>query len=126
MVQTKDILPAAIDGVLIAAAFIVLGLIVAFLNGLLALSVPIWTIIATVIILPLVGISSKQMNMNTLLGLGLSVAIVGIIAIIIPAASFLFTPFQTGISSVLDLIAVLLHLGAAIAITGMAKKQLKV
>lgn len=116
MVGAKEILPATVSGVLIALVFIALGLLVNFLEGLFSISVPIWTIIATVIILPLVGVKAKMLTMNKLLGLGLSVAIIGIIAMFVPAAQFLFDPFTTGVTNIVGLIAVLLHLSAAMVL----------
>ena len=125
MVTAKDLVPSAIDGFLIAGAFILLGTAVAFINSAFALSIEIWTIIAMAVILPLIGLKMRKVTLQTIVGLGLSVAIVGIIAIFVPAAAFLFAPFTTSISSIVGLIAVVMQLGAAMVIADMAKKAIK-
>lgn len=125
MVKAKDIIPSAIDGALIAGAFILLGMLVAFLNGFVTLSAPIWTIITMAVILPLVGLKMRKITLQTIIGLGLSVAIVGIIAAFIPEAAFLFAPFTTSIGTLVGLIAVVMQLSTAMVLADMAKKALK-
>ena len=125
MVKAKDIIPSAIDGFLIAGAFILLGIGVAALNGVLALSIEIWTIIAMAIILPLIGLKMRKITLQTIVGLGLSVAIVGIIAIFVPAAAFLFAPFTTSISSIVGLIAVVMQLGVSMVLADIVKSKIK-
>jgi hypothetical protein len=122
MVEAKDIIPSAIEGALIAGAFIVLGMLTAFLNGAFALSIEIWTIVTMAILLPLIGLKMRKVTLQTIIGLGLSVAIIGIIALFIPEAAFLFAPFTTSISSIVGLIAVVMQLGAAMVIADIVKK----
>lgn len=126
MVKIKDLIPSAIDGALIAGAFIVIGMVVVFLNGLVTLSVPIWTIITMAIVLPLVGLKMRKITLQTIIGLGLSVAIVGIIAAFVPQTAFLFEPFTTPIGNLVGLIAVVMQLGAAMVLADIVKAKIKV
>lgn len=124
--DTKTLTANTVNGLVIAGAFVVLSILVNILNGIIAFGVPIWTIIAAVIVLPLAGITTKILSMQNLLGMALSVAIVGIIAAFIPAAQFLFAPFTASITGLVGLIAVLLHLGAAVSLREKVKQMAKI
>lgn len=124
--KINDLAPMTINGFLIAGPFIALSMIVAFLNGIIAFPMPIWTIIATAIVLPLAIPKLKiKPSMDTLLGAGLSIAIVGIIAAFVPALVFLYEPFTASVTGIIGLVAVIMHMLAAVALAGIVKAKIK-
>ena len=123
--DAKDLIPSIVDGIVIAVAFIALGTVVAFLDGVIALSVPIWTVLATAIVLPLVGLKMVKLDFKTLIGTGFSIALIGIIATIVPALAFLYQPFTASVTGAIGLIALLAHLAAAIGLANVIKAKVK-
>jgi len=114
-----------IGAVILAGVYLGLGLLVNTINGFVALSVPIWTLATALIVLPYVGIKvAKRMRITMLADMGLAIVIIGVLAVIVPAASFLYTPFTTSAEGAVGFFALLAHLAMAAVITELIVKEI--
>ena len=128
MVNVDQVISSSISGAFTAGAFIVLGLVVGVLNGIIGFGVATWTILAILLLLSAAGIKLKVFRLPELLvSLGFTGAILSILVFLVPALSPVLAPFEASLgSNVIEFIAILLHLSGAVTLGGMVRQRLKI
>lgn len=128
MVSMNQVIQSIIAGGFTAISFIVLGMIVGALNGIIDLGVATWTILAILVVLPIIGIKASAFRLPDLLtNIGFTAAIALVIAGLFPQANFLAAPFEASVGgTVVGLIAVLLHLAGSVALGNRIRSAVKI